>query len=1030
MNSNSLWESYTHVLFEFGMIMKKNTMSLIFLLVRTISFADGDGTPPPPPPPPPPLPGMGGVPPPPLPPGLVENVVDAPKYERFIPLELERALANWTVNVREDKGTVVQLGGGREDFLAEITRGKLLKKGASSNETTPKAKSFVEDILDGHRDHKGSRKKLVFSKFLGADDGEERLQEICNAKKKLSDGYDLVIDEETKKTIHIDTIAKYEVFRKEILARIREIEHDIEKMLSPFKEAMRSLRVFIADIIENDSGRTYDQIKVLKNKYLDEPSSDDRYPKVLKFFALTEWLKLNKIINQEQYDFFVKKKKFFEEGKAFRKIQEVTTKKEFLKKLRKHSNFKPEILKLISLKEAVAIEQLTEAEILSQKPEIIEPEDQQQVLNNELRIYFLKSITEKIEEIFDTLCAVAGIRREEYLAYVSEENEKYKEKVEAYCKELSVDLWEKDAEAWMKTIEIAINGKKFFPLENPTEEKGLDLSEEIKHELALANRKISSGSHTEGSLAWAVRLFQDGLGENYDIIKAFGKYEDAEASYLKTKKRPLILFVEARSFLGRMRLFKEKMEVLGKTSLNWVGGLRVVMDFCKERIKTFLNENKAILEKQKSSERVLKSFVAKSQNVPLDPREVSALEEKMRSSLVDAAIQKPYRELKKSEELKGKLDVDQFLPAAKKLEQLQTAIERSGLTSQVKLIGELETAKKINADVSSKAKTLSDENVELREKVQALERELEEMKRKYQQELKSKQDELEGLRGQFKAAQEQWDAEKADFEKNEGNLREEIKNLLSKIGNLGTRNDSLEAENETLRNRPEPEPKVIGGSGSTIIRTNNEEVQALRNELGKNKAVLGTQAREMKEKDDRIHSLTNTVANLRQKLSETEEKANKNSRRSTDVFGTETDDLEVLRQNLSMIQQELAERQNALLKLQTEQETRAKELDRRENAVKAREDKYAATTKIDSSGNATEKVLPNDIRIGDIQDETGVSGENKTSATIPVVKPQSVRVPTILSDRMGDVLKADKEIQLLQDLRTSGSHLMRPVQAR
>ena len=96
-----------------------------------------------------------------------------------------------------------------------------------------------------------------------------------------------------------------------------------------------------------------------------------------------------------------------------------------------------------------------------------------------------------------------------------------------------------------------------------------------------------------------------------------------------------------------------------------------------------------------------------------------------------------------------------------------------------------------------------------------------------------------------------------------------------------------------------------------------------------------------------------------------------------------------------MARQDLMVQKEAQQKLQAEQEKRTRDLDAREKAIKAKEDRLATISKKDRFGNATEKVLSNGIKIK-AKKEVKAEESNIPSISPKKITPQMVRIPMAL----------------------------------
>ena len=339
----------------------------------------------------------------------------------------------------------------------------------------------------------------------------------------------------------------------------------------------------------------------------------------------------------------------------------------------------------------------------------------------------------------------------------------------------------------------------------------------------------------------------------------------------------------------------------------------------------------------------------------------------------------------------------------KEMQKLQSELDETRMISD-----DLRT-KSENAENALKAASADFERKEkdMQGRLEQIEKKLQEYQKKEQDlrsDLTKKEKESQSLNKQLSAVNQAKTA-----------AEQKAQNLDSRVKELEDQNKALKEENEALKNRS------VRSSGSTIIRNDNEESQALKSELDQMRAKSENKERALKQKDNHIQTLENTVANLRRQVAEVKEQAKANRSRSRDVFGSETDDLSLQRQQLSTVRQELIEKNEALQKLQMNLNEREKSLNSREKAVKAVENERATTVKRGNSGNATEKVLPNDIQFG-IGD---------TSGNVNVVPGTQVHVPMKLPLQIEDAQKSERlESPILQHRSVNDRSLMMPNRAR
>lgn len=282
-------------------------------------------------------------------------------------------------------------------------------------------------------------------------------------------------------------------------------------------------------------------------------------------------------------------------------------------------------------------------------------------------------------------------------------------------------------------------------------------------------------------------------------------------------------------------------------------------------------------------------------------------------------------------------------------------------------------------------------------------------------EIKMLNHKLEEEIAQLKAEIERLKREKEELEKktNALNIEKDALKLSrdeasAKNSALINENKFLKAENEKLKSQvslleKRPEIKtVFRGGGSTVIRTNDEAELALRDELAQKEANLGAKDREISQKDDEIQSLQDTVAELRQKLQEADAKMHSSKQHSLDAFGAETSDLDVRYQELAMMRQEIIEQKDAQDKLQAELENRVKNLDNREKAVKAKEDRLSMVSSKDHFGNTLKEILSNNIQIG---------GKNSNAKKFTVSDKISTKKESSVPESGADTSVAKKSLQ-------------------
>ena len=344
--------------------------------------------------------------------------------------------------------------------------------------------------------------------------------------------------------------------------------------------------------------------------------------------------------------------------------------------------------------------------------------------------------------------------------------------------------------------------------------------------------------------------------------------------------------------------------------------------------------------------------------------------------------------------------------------------ERELLADIDNLKTQLEALQKELEECEHQKKTLENEKIAAQTRLLEYEDRLQKLQNALQEEV-GRRNQLDKEIKSLKRAKEEQESNVKSLNCGQELLKvaQEEANVLAVENNLlNADNKKLKHKNESLKKQLARKTNVRGGNSDfPIIRENTEAEQALRDELAQKEVSLGAKDRELQGKDEEILDLQNLVANLRQKLKEAEEKANLSKQPSSDAFGTETNDLEVQRQELEMVHQELIEQKEAQQKLQTEQEKRTRDLDAREKAVKAKEDRLATVSKKNRSGNATEKVLPNDIKIGETE-KSDISGTSPKNVT-----PQTVRIPMALPANIKNANDNNMNVKTLPKIPTKGS---------
>ena len=332
--------------------------------------------------------------------------------------------------------------------------------------------------------------------------------------------------------------------------------------------------------------------------------------------------------------------------------------------------------------------------------------------------------------------------------------------------------------------------------------------------------------------------------------------------------------------------------------------------------------------------------------------------------------------------------------------------------------GMLAEFKKRNEILENENEILKNENRDFREKIKKLNAEYRNVSEECDR-LSAENERLKNLIASI-------NNEKELLEETSEKVKEERDSLVAEKTALKTTNNQLVEENNALKNQLKNKVKTRGSSGSTIIRTNDEAEQALRAELTQKDASLGAKERELNQKDEEILSLQNSIAELRQKLSEAEGRAKTDKKRPGDAFGSETNDLEVQRQELEMVRQELVEQQSALQRLQVEQENRTKNLDAREKAIKAKENKLAVASEADNFGSVTGKVPSKDIAGADFRGcAKGSSVPQKTAMNL-----RPTDVPMALSAKGMGVVNSKAASGLIKPIRGKAERKARSLLRR
>ena len=899
--------------------------------------------------------GAGIPPPPPL--QTVSSV------KRFISQDLEKACSTW--NYTEGKKVSLSpkaTGNNMNALLANIKKGPNLKKRSNSDDSKERgpAKTLMEDLSRGVKKKKIS---LEFTRFLDEKADAERIDSILLAREALNRGYEVEIGGEK---ITIRSIPEYRLFQEMLQKKIKEMEESNESLLKPSQKQAEKLHQFVGQIINEDPGRTQDQIKRMKKEFYDEPNNTYSYPKTFKFFALVEEMQNQNIINQEQYDVFCKMRDFFEKERTFEKVQEVSRIKKLVEELRKAKGFKPEILKFVTSQEAEVIMQMDESDV-RKVPVIIPPEDRATIRSLEYKIYAWQYVKEKVDQILTSLCEVAKATREKFRqdALETAEIQRYAKNVIAFCNALQLG---DDPEENIKKLEACVKEKvdrgDLFDLENPTEQDKLDLRPKIAFILPTNVDLVSR--YPEWSYEWVAQFFKIVLrNSNGNIVESYEKYMEAENAYvksLKNKKQVFLLSPNAKKIIAQMGDLKEAIVRYGKTSVKWVSGLLFLIDCCEENIRALSYEKQELLKQQKSAVSRLKADIIKTKKGKLKTQDVSLFAKQItdlldqRKKAIEATPNVPEGE---PGVFKLIPNVGQFVPMAKRFEEAQTKIAQiqqalDKANVQADLLKELEAVKKERDFWKSMAE------------------ELQKGKQGLEARLKNKESELEQQKTGFKRA---------------------LKNEKDKNQSLQSANQSLLSENTKLKNRL---GRTGSGGTTTIYRENKEALNKALDELEEAQGSLGTKDRELDAKNGQIQALMNENSILQQKLKEAEDNNNKRRRNGSSFLSEEElMALEAQAMQLNEIKDEIFEN--------------ARTLNQKEAELKKREEKVKSEEKVlqIEKGKAVmngEKLKPGAVKIGNNEKVVVSKQSSESSSVVPTkvnkstvqpVRPPAVQQPIV-----------------------------------
>ena len=918
---------------------------LVFCLMPIFGIvADGAGAPPPPPPPPP---GLGG--------GGVPIKTQHSNAKRFISSEFEKAVATWSFGEISKRPK-----SGKKAVIQEDTKG---------------------DVVTSLGTNKGMRSLgvLKFTKFFNPTEDKKTLDKIVDALKKLKAGESFTVGEQ-KFIVH--NMDEYCLLNKKLKEQKEALEREKKALLEESKKIAKRLWNQVKEVTENP-GYTIAELKVLREKFLDEPNEGDKYPKALAFFAAVGQMKEEGvIIDEQQFKAFDEIRTYFSREETYKKIQHATEIERYIKDIESALNLKPEILELVTLPEATIIERIPEAELRKIEAKVLSSDIQDRVHDIEYQMYFWKMLEEDLSRTFRSLCRTANsetVFRKHKLEQLGC-YDKVKKQVAEFCQSLKAGKDpEKNIARLRSVVEEKIEEGSLFSKD------GREFTDKFDPKRSLESIFISyftkdfdmQGQYKEGTVEWVEWFFKERLEKNKgDITKTYQDYIDWEVPYLRaTKERPLGRWDAIRS---QFRMLKDDIEIWGDTSVEWVSGLLELMDFCKKTSENLRKEKETLLEESKSSLKQLQRVVRKqkkpeSQDVSQFGQVLSgvfAQEEKKVNSI-------SYEQEKEPGFFRYAPEVARYEPASermKKMEakvaEMQQALNNAGVAvpkEQAGLLKQIEALEKNRDYWKSETERLS-------KRVEELEREKED----FEKQLKGKDDELERQKTEFgKALKAQLDA-----------LRKGNQALRNENQSLQRANQSLSNENATLKKRP-----VRGGGGgiSTVYREDKEALNSMRDELEQVQGSLGAKDAELADKDEQIQSLINENSALRRKVKELENNKQR-SKASSFLSEEELMAIDAQAKQLNEIKEEIAEDARAL-------NQKADELKKREEKVKA--DEKALKLKKDKAVLNGEKLKAGAVKIGNDEDsvtskQSSASKEKETTSVAPT-KVTPIATPPVRS---------------------------------
>ena len=797
--------------------------------------ADGAGVPPPPPPPPP---------------GL-----RMPMVKRSISEAEEYVYSHF--KIKHTGGTKSNNSGANQaaQLMNQIRGGLKLKHAdTGSNGGNVQKGQFAKGI------------NLKFTKFIDEKKDTEFLNSVLLSLKALKKGYTIQLGREE---IFFNTIEDFLLIQGIIKSEIEKTEKTIKEKLRPSKEIADELRKKVDAFLE---GLPLDEAKVRMQKNFGGEllNEEHTYPKAVKFLALTEELRKQEIMSEEDFKSFEEIKEAFRKENTVKVVMEVDRiEKETLIPLRKWKTFQPEILKLVTSTEACALEQMSEEEIKSKGPKIISNDDKKKVHDLDYKIFACDCVIEKTSAILSNLCETAGTSLENFRKYAVEVGKGALQQAFKYLQSLEAGT---DPEKRVKDLEKAVRDKiesgTLFALKNPSTTEKLDIKEGIKRAWAIfskdpdvidTNKEYDRGTN-EWVVCWLKRGFDSVNGDDGEACcKACEWYQKEQAAYiqeLKVKKIPFHMPAKGSQVYAAMRDLRDATKWYGETSVFWVSSLFQIMDKFREKKVEFTETRRALLQSQKTVTNQLRASIRKGNDKKLgEPsaftQQIFASREKMQAKKIQRGTIIVGEEISyKPEEDPGffKTDpkVENYVPISKKLEKaqaevakMQQALNNAGVavpTEQTDLLKQIEYLERERDRWKREAERLEKENEKLKKQLEEKDDELERQKTEFEKELKSQ---LDALKNSNQALQD-------------------------KNQSLQRANRSLSNENATLKKRP-----VRGGGGiSTVYRENKEVLNNMRDELEQVQGSLGAKDAELADKDEQIQSLINENSALRQKVKE------------------------------------------------------------------------------------------------------------------------------------------------------------------